>query len=76
MFPRSQLGGEVGLGEPSQNVLHHVLLLLMHEPMTGALVVHNLGFGEELLDQSNAALRAGTVCSPTKEENGNVNRIS
>ena len=73
---RSQLGCEVGFREPNQNILRHVLLFLVHEPVTGTLVVDNLGLREEFLDQTNASLGAGTVGSSTKEENGNLDRIS
>ena len=73
---RSQLGCEVGLGEPSQDVLRQVLLLLEHEPMTCTLVVDNLGLREELLDQTNTCFGAGTVCSSTEEDNWNLDRIS
>ena len=48
----------------------------MHEPVTGALVVDNLGLREELLDQTNATLGTRTVSSSTEEQNGNLDRIS
>ena len=76
IFARSQLGREVGLRKPSQDVLCHVLLLFIHEPMARALVVDNLGLGEELLDQTNAACGASTVGSSTEEDDGDVDRIS
>jgi len=71
----SQLGGEAGHGEPSQNVIRDVLLLLIHEPVTGAFIVDHLGLREELLHQTNADLGARHVCSSTEEENRNIDRV-
>ena len=71
----SRLRGEVGHGEPSQNVIRDVLLLLIHEPVTGAFVVDHLGLREELLHQTNANLGAGYICSSTEEEDRNIDRV-
>ena len=71
----SQLGGEVGFREPSQNILHDVLLFLVHEPVTDALVVDNLGLRKELLDHTDGGLGARTVSSSTEEEYRDLDRV-
>ena len=74
-YPCSRFGGEVGLREPSQNILHDLVLLLVHEPMTCTLVVDNLGLREEFLDQADAGLWTRTVSSSTEEENRDLGRV-
>jgi hypothetical protein len=63
------------LREPNQNVLHDVIFLLVHNPVTSTLVIDNLGLWEELLHCTDAGLGARTVSGSTEEENWDVDRV-